>query len=833
MMKKTKGKRYLVLSFLIPFLVMVILCILKQIYPFGPKCFLRTDLYNQYVPFYSELQQKCKAGESLDFSWQLGLGSNFMGVYAYYIASPTAFLSFLIPRRYLIELMTFLILCKIGFSGFSFCAYLKGHYGEARLSMVWFSVFYALSGFMAAYNWNIMWLDSVAIAPLIVLGLEKLILEKKWMLYTLTLGASIWINYYISIFTCIFLVLYFFVFIISEKRSLPDAVDAFKRFAFFSVLAAGLTCVILIPGTLAIFSTGFASSSFPKTFTLYFSPLDVIARHSMNVLTEIKTDHWPNIYCGVGILFLLPLYFSCKDISLRKKITHGILAVFFIASFSINVLNFIWHGLNYPDSLPARQSFLYIFLILIMCYEAVYHMEEAHLIRLAVSFGISVLLTVLFLFFVKDQEDYTDNKAFLVTILFLVVYAILVTLWKLGRSDLMKKLALYALTAVVIAEAGVNMYCTSLSVVTRSKYMNKYQNYLNIDRELARRDSGFYRTETNNRMTKNDGALAGFETASMFSSTVQKGVESFYQQLGFDYSKVYYHFEGSTPLTSALLGVKYFTSDKGWWEDPFRTILTTVDKAQVYALDPRTSVGYVLPEEMLYKWKFEEGNALEAQNRFAEILGAEEKLFTAVNSETNGNETKIATPVSGIYYVFISGGSKTKGDTIEVSVLTATNEEKRTKEYINARKGHLLCLGECGPDDTVTLTTKTGSMDQVKVHAYLCETEAMKNALDLLTDESFTVTKTTDRGLKGEVTAKEDGILLFSVPYDKGFEVRVDGVITEYSAFCDAFLAIPVSEGSHIVSLEFTPRGKKIGLVISLTSLVIFIILAIRSRQKN
>ena len=832
-MKKTDGKRYLFLSFLIPFLVMVILCILKQIYPFGPKCFLRTDLYNQYVPFYSELQQKLKAGESLDFSWQLGLGSNFMGVYAYYLASPTAFLSFLVPRRYLIELMTVLILLKIGFSGFSFCAYLKGHYGEAKLSMVWFSVFYALSGFMAAYNWNIMWLDSVAIMPLIVLGLEKLILEKKWKLYTLTLGASIWINYYISILICFFLVLYFIVIIISEKQGLSEIVDAFKRFAFYSVLAAGLSCVILIPGTLAIFSTGFASSSFPKNFTLYFNPLDVIARHGMNVATEIKTDHWPNIYCGVGVFFLLPLYFSCRQIPLRKRIAHGVLAVFFIASFSINILNFIWHGFNYPDSLPARQSFLYIFLILIMCFEAVHHMEEAHLFRLGVAFGISLILQVLFIFLVKDQSDYTDNKAFLVTILFLIGYAIFLTLWKCKSGDRMRKFVICALTALVIAEAGINMYETSLSVVTRSKYMNKYQNYLNIDRELLRLDSGFYRTETNNRMTKNDGALAGFETASMFSSTVQKGVESFYQQLGFDYSKVYYHFEGSTPLTSALLGVKYFTSDKGWWQDPFRTYLTSVDKTRVYALDERTSIGYVLPEEMNYKWKFEEGSALEAQNRFANILGVEDKLFTSVNSETEGNETKIATPKNGIYYVYISGGSKAKGDTIQISVLDENKEEKRQKEYANARKGHLLCLGECGPDDTVTLTTTTGSMDQVKVHAYICETEAMKEALDLLTDESFYVVKTTDRGLKGEVTAKENGILMMSVPYDKGFEVRVDGVITECSAFCDAFLAIPIREGEHIVSLEFAPRGKKIGLVISLTSLVIFIFLAFRSRQKN
>lgn len=46
-----------------------------------------------------------------------------------------------------------------------------------------------------------------------------------------------------------------------------------------------------------------------------------------------------------------------------------------LLSFGTNVLDFLWHGLNYPDSLPARQSFLYIFLILVMCYDAFRNVE--------------------------------------------------------------------------------------------------------------------------------------------------------------------------------------------------------------------------------------------------------------------------------------------------------------------------------------------------------------------------------------------------------------------------------------------------------------------------
>ena len=56
-------------------------------------------------------------------------------------------------------------------------------------------MFYAFSGFMAAYNYNIMWLDCIWVLPLILLGLERLVKEGRWGLYCLTLAFSIFTNY--------------------------------------------------------------------------------------------------------------------------------------------------------------------------------------------------------------------------------------------------------------------------------------------------------------------------------------------------------------------------------------------------------------------------------------------------------------------------------------------------------------------------------------------------------------------------------------------------------------------------------------------------------------
>ena len=81
-------------------------------------------------------------------------------------------------------------------------------------------IFYALSGidYGGVHGWNIMWLDCILLFPLIVYGLERLVREQKGMLYCVTLGLSILSNYYISIMTCLFLVLYFIALLIWKNR---------------------------------------------------------------------------------------------------------------------------------------------------------------------------------------------------------------------------------------------------------------------------------------------------------------------------------------------------------------------------------------------------------------------------------------------------------------------------------------------------------------------------------------------------------------------------------------------------------------------------------------
>ena len=187
-----------VMAFLMPFIICVVICIGNGVYPFGDNCILHIDMYHQYCPFFTEFLHKLRTGGSLQYSWNLGLGSDFVSLYAYYLASPLNFLIVLCPKHYVIEFMTILVLAKIALCGLTFFLFLKYHFHlsgkDSKLHRnqvipaLVCSTAYALSGFVAAYSWDIMWMDCILLFPLIMVGLEKLVREQKPGLYFVTLA---------------------------------------------------------------------------------------------------------------------------------------------------------------------------------------------------------------------------------------------------------------------------------------------------------------------------------------------------------------------------------------------------------------------------------------------------------------------------------------------------------------------------------------------------------------------------------------------------------------------------------------------------------------------
>ena len=874
------------LSFLIPLAVMCGIFIINGVYPFGDESFMHSDMYHQYVPFLSEMQSKLKSGDSLFYSWNVGIGSNFLALYGYYMASPINWLVVLVPDQYLIEFMTWLVALKIGLCGFTFCFYLTRHFKTKSFVLVPFAIFYALSGFLAAYNWNVMWLDCVVLFPLIAVGLEALVKEGKYKLYCISLALCILSNYYISIMVCIFLVLYFLLQLVCSHMSLRQMGAAAVRFALFSLLAGGLAAVLLIPEYAALHLTDFSEFNFPDTLTFYFSFLDMIARHCMNVNVETGLDHWPNIYCGVAVFLLVPLYVTNTRISLREKAAYIGLLAFMLLSFSTNMLNFIWHGLNYPDSLPCRQSFLYIFLLLTLCAKAVLNIRGCSLKALGGCFCLSLGFVLLFEKMMADEEAYR-TETFLLTALFLCLYGVFLYFYRNrnaageGKRYGMCLLAVLTLTSVTV-EAAVNTYTTSCSVTSRSSYLNNLDSYQTLVERTRERDTDFYRFEKTSRVTKNDGTLVGYPTASLFSSTSNGHVQDFYDKMGMSDSKVFYCFDGATPLSSSLLGVRYVFS-RSANEDPL--LYTLIDQegdiylyecryslplgfmissgsgfsasaqtpeasgsadasgsdvlqsgvsAQAGGTDESASEASLLDEllgdisdtrtDALERALDSEGaTPLDTQNRMVQALGLEQNLFTSVGAlQEEDGATTITADVSGHYYAYV-------GDT---GVNTLKMESEAGSKSFSQVKYHYICdLGWHDAGDVISLTSEDSS--SLNVSAYRLNFDVMDEVISILGEQTMTVDSYSSTHINGHIDVSRAGELILSVAYEPGWTILVDGEEVQPGLFDDTFISLSLTEGEHTIEMRYRPAGLTIGIIVSLICLAIFAAIVLLERRRR
>lgn len=809
----------LLAAFFVPVLVLVVIFAQRGIFPFGEECFLRTDMYHQYAPFFSEFQYKLTHGGSLLYSWDIGMGVNFSALYAYYLASPMNWLVALCPRQFLIEFMTVLIVIKTGLSGLSFTWYLRKHTGTREFGSCFFGIFYALSGYMAAYSWNIMWLDCILLFPVILFGLERLVKEKKGMVYCIALGLSILSNYYISIMICIFMVIYAAVLVIlyPPKKGKEFAATA-GRFTLYSLLAGGLAAVVLLPEIYALQATASGNFDFPKTVSSYFSIFDMIARHMGNVQTEIGLDHWPNIYCGVAVLMLLLLYLGNKNIKIKEKAVYFSLLLFFYASFSVNVLNFIWHGFHYPNSLPCRQSFIYIALVLVMCYKAYLELKNTPWKHIVMAFWGAAAFVILAEKLVDNEEQF-HFAVFYAAILFLALYTGCIYLYhsrKWCRDGV-----LLAVLGLVFCESAVNMAVTSIPTTSRTAYVKDNEDTMLLADSI--RSSVFYRIEKGESRTKNDGAWMNFPSASLFSSVASAAMSDFFKSVGCESSTNAYSVKGSTPFIDALFATRYGIYPDQQPADGLKEQIGRQGSMWFYENKYTLPVGFVMPQDMETNWVLDSGNPANVQNDLSSVLGVSNLLVPA-EGVSEGKKLTFTADASGDYYVYVTN-KKVEEVSAEIG--------ERSLSFDNVDRGYFLELGYLPKGQEVIFQSKTDGNPAMQAEIWRFDPEAMEEIYQCLSKSPLELSSWTDTGLAGSINTPEGGTMFTSIPYDKGWKIWVDGTAVSGRPVFDAFLGVDLEPGEHKIRLSYEPQGLKTGAVITGVSAAAVAVLAVCGWMKN
>lgn len=840
-----RKNKFVFLSFVIPLILMTYAFICAGLYPFGDNQIMVIDMWHQFFQFFKLLHEKLQSFGSLLYTWNGGLGTNFIALLSYYAASPINLLSVFVPTAYLTEALAVIVVLKIALSGAFMCVYLQYMYRKADFGTAAFSILYALSAFAMGYYWCVMWLDVMALLPLCLLGLNRLIDKGKFKLYVLSLAMMLITNYYIAIMMCIFIALYYFVLYFSrvKERGTKYFFTVSFKALFFSALAACIAAVILIPTYFSMQNTYYIKPSFPSADTFYNPILDVISNLLPNVALTYRGG-LPNIYCGLISFMLGVLFVLCKKIPARQRVLNCAILAFLILSFNWNKLDYIWHCLHFPNELPYRYSFTFSFILITMAYQAYLHLDD---ITPAQIGGVAAGGFIYLIVAEKLYSETFDHTVIYVSIGLLAAYALILAMHKSGKY---KEALTGILLFIVVFGEMTNYTISSVRTVgtsSRSGYYTNYDDITALIGEAESRDSGFWRMELNNSWTTNDPALYGYRGVSQFSSEINANVTALMESIGLaaDPGSNRFGYSLTTPIINSMLNVKYIIG-RGSSAEDFALGEPLLQKGNSYLYENAypLSIGY-MANSAVKGWLNDATDPFEVQSNFVKYAtGLNEDLFIPLTDPLVTGSGVITENFSGTH---LPVSPEDGAESASVSLKFTADRDMPVYAYVTAqgassinaktdsgistdfevKRGSANSLGylKAGESVTVSIKYEKDAAGSVECCIYGLDVSAWEAAYSKLAANMLEVTDFSDTKIKGTITADADGVFMTSVPYEKGWTVKVDSKKVEAYGIRDALLACDLPAGTHEIELSYRPYGFYTALTVSVSSLILLFVI--------
>ncbi|MFQ8601647.1 MAG: YfhO family protein [Anaerovoracaceae bacterium] len=841
-------------AFVIPVFIVLIAFLTEGIYPFGENQIAVIDMYHQYVPFLSELQYKLQEGGSLFYTWNGAGGSNFWNLISYYGASPLNLLLAVIPKKFIMEGVTLILLIKIGLAGSFMAVYLKNINKTGSMAVVGFSTLYALCSYVMAYYWCIMWIDAVALLPLCILGLNRLIDSGRTVMYTVTLALIIFINYYTAIMVCIFIMFYYPVLYFIKVKS-GGAKHCFlvtAKAVGHSVLAVAIAGVMLIPTYLSMQGTYYISADMPDNWLFYNDALDIL--NQLLPGSELTyREGLPNLYCGLIVVILLVFYIISKTITIKEKALNIGFLTFLFLSLNINKLDFIWHGFHFPNQLPYRYTFVICFILIGMAYKAFLRIDEVktnHVwVVLAAGIGYYVLAQ-------KILADSIDGRNLFLYggICWLILYCTVLAIYKKGY---LKKQMMALLMVMLIGCEMTSNACTSMDKIgntLRDTYFANSQDIISLTQEYK---DDFARTEIDGNYILNCPALYHYKGLSQFSSSINANTTAIMERIGLEGEpgKNRFNYNQTNPVTNAILNVKYLIGKNLPIEDSDFKLIDSKGHTRLYENQYPLSIGYMLGNE-IRTWNYESDNPFDVLDDYVRAATGNEydKVFydigmpviAASNAKVNVQGSGIMTcsledadskssvilnykaETAGKHYVFI------EADKAE-SIIVDTGQKE---DEIDIRNdcGSIVNIGELeqGQEFRITIEYDEGKIGDIVSHVSTMDESKWQQVYGLISQNMLEVTDFGDNYIKGNIDAEKDGVFVTSIPYESGWTLKVDGREREINELIGgSFISASLSEGSHQIELYFRPPGFILGVVSSAAGATILVFAEIFRRRRQ
>lgn len=846
---------YPLISALLGFCIMSLAYVYLGVWPFGDRSVMIVDMHHQYAPLLAKLKTMLINGGSPFYSFEIGLGTSFIPLFGYYLASPFNILLVLFPDSFLNESILIITLLKNMLTAGLFALCVQYVYRRRSISVIIVSVLYSTMMYLIAYSWNLMWLDCIMILPLIVMSLEKLIRTGKYLSYVLSLAYALYANYYIGFMLCLFLVLYFICMTIRQKNDHNKSLLGFGRFALGSILGGGLAMFLIVPVYISLGNTSAAGSSMPE-MKANFEMFALLGRHLFETTPTIRSGNLPNIYCGLLSVLLLPIFATLKTISLRRRIAYiGLLSTLAI-SFVINQFDLLWHGLHAPNDLPYRFSFLYSFVLLLIAFETLINIRHIRPRQIAGSF--TGILGFIILVEHLGGDDY-DFDTIYISLLLVLVYAIILGLT--SRRHILVRSA-YALILLIVTVESVFNTGASFKTMQSNEYFTARADYVANDTTKAIRkavertkdigdnavNGSFYRMEFLPRRTTVDTALFDYRGMTIFASSSPQSLTKFMGYIGYAVNGVNSHlYKSFVPMMDSLIGIRYVILDSSLSDqlsdDPY---LEYIDKVSVgdytYSIYENKTVlplGYMC-ESSIRQWTPSQYDPIISQNALlTDLTGIDTELYTLGSIQVESGNESVASVNGTVSFSMSPQDNENTGRfsaTIDKTGQTYAFVDCRAAKSIQVTSGsdswsvsphepYVINTGLLQQGDTITVSITAESSCSGNIYVGTLDEIAFENAINKLKSNPLNVNSFNDTNISGTINATKSGVLFTSIPYDDGWTVKVDGKKVETFSAGNAMLAFELDAGQHNIEMHFHTVGLLTGVIISLVSLVLLILL--------
>ena len=877
---KISSSPYLYLSFcfIVPVVIMYLLYMTMEIHPFGDGSVLVLDLNGQYVYFFEALRNIVLGDGSYLYSFLRGLGGEFLGMYAYYLASPLSYLVVLFPAEYILEALLTIILVKVGLCGLTFGFYLhKNSKNHNQVLTVAFSVMYSLCAYAVVYQSNMMWIDALIWLPLITYGIEQLIKNGKYKLFVISLSLGIMSNYYIGYMLCIYVALYYFYYCFAHSKEelnpngrrfhLPRS---FLRIALFSLIAVAISAFIIIA---AYYSLTFGKTDFSNpdwSFKTKFKLFDFLTKFLPGSYDTVRPEGLPWVYCGILPLILLPVYFLTKKIATREKVVSLIFIAVFVFSFIIKPLDLIWHGFQAPNWLNYRYSFMLTFFILVLAYKGFGNLRSVtDKFILGISAFIILFVTMCnkleFSTYVESSSMLLELQTVWLTVIATIIFAVLLGIL-MREKKARKREGITGIIAVVVC---IEIFCSSLACMVQydadvaysgySKYNNFIGDLRPVISELKEKDDGFYRSEKLTHKKYNDNMALGLRGISGSTSTLNVETIRFLREMGFASTSHHSQYYGGNPVNESLLGIKYVIDNNNSDRiSGFYTPYVTEGKFTAYQNPYALSIAFgVDPSVIEFDPESYSKNYERYFSRLNDMVSAmlgdkfNERIFVPVSNNDVETQPRRAASGSTVTYTPDKDGTVTysfiaenDGEyyfyapikrTAEVNLYVYDNVKQNDRhigKYLGSNSKYIASIGhyKAGEEVTVKLKLIDKNLEIYKNYNYFwyIDEAAFNEAFTMLgNNPQFEVTEYTDDNLKGTIkTEKAAQTIQTTIPYDEGWSVYVDGEKVEIFKTFKALMAFEIDTvGAHTVEFKYEPTVYKTGTVISCIGIFVFILL--------